>query len=73
VAVARNIEADIVGNVLQVVAHEGQTVTEGDVVVMLESMKMEIPVVSDYAGTLTKIIVKEGDVVKEHDVIAVVD
>jgi acetyl-CoA carboxylase biotin carboxyl carrier protein len=70
---AEKIEAEIVANVLKVVAHEGQTLHEGDTVVLLESMKMEIPVVSETSGILTKIAVKEGDVVQEHDLIAVVE
>jgi acetyl-CoA carboxylase biotin carboxyl carrier protein len=67
------ILAEIVANVLQVVGQEGQVVAEGDTVVILESMKMEIPVLTEYSGTLTKIAVKAGDVVQEHDLIAVVE
>ena len=67
------ILADIVGNVLQVVGREGQAVNEGDTVVILESMKMEIPVIAEEAGTLTRIAVSKGDVVQENDLIAVVE
>ncbi|HEU5473735.1 MAG TPA: biotin/lipoyl-binding carrier protein [Actinophytocola sp.] len=67
------ILAEIVANVLEVVGHEGQVVDEGDTVVILESMKMEIPVLTEHKGTLTKIAVKKGDVVQEHDLIAVVE
>ncbi len=67
------IRAEIVANVMSVVATAGEPIAEGDTVVILESMKMEIPVLSEYAGTLTSIEVKEGDVVQEHDLIAVVD
>ena len=67
------IRADMVANVMSVVAETGAHIDEGDTVVILESMKMEIPVLSEYTGTLTKIAVKEGDVVQEHDLIAVVD
>ncbi|RZS34035.1 biotin-dependent enzyme [Herbihabitans rhizosphaerae] len=70
---AEQIEAEIVANVLKVVAEEGQAVAEGDTVVILESMKMEIPVLTESAGTLSKLAVKEGDVVQEHDLIAVID
>jgi acetyl-CoA carboxylase biotin carboxyl carrier protein len=70
---AEEIHADIVANVLKVVGHVGDEVAEGATVVILESMKMEIPVVTESAGTLTKIAVKEGDVVQEHDLIAVVE
>jgi acetyl-CoA carboxylase biotin carboxyl carrier protein len=70
---AEEIHAEMVANVLKVVAQEGQSVGEGDTVVILESMKMEIPVLTETSGTLTKIAVKEGDVVQEHDLIAVVE
>jgi acetyl-CoA carboxylase biotin carboxyl carrier protein len=72
-SMAEEIHAEIVANVLKVVGHEGDAVAEGDTVVILESMKMEIPVLTESAGTLTKIAVKEGDVVQEHDLIAVVE
>jgi acetyl-CoA carboxylase biotin carboxyl carrier protein len=70
---AGKIEAEMVANVLKVVAHEGQNLAEGDTVVLLESMKMEIPVITESAGVLTRIAVNEGDVVQEHDLIAVVE
>src|SRR5690349_11039313 len=72
-AMAEEIHAEIVANVLKVMVKEGQVVDAGDTVVLLESMKMEIPVLTETAGTLTKIAVKEGDVVQEHDLIAVVE
>jgi biotin carboxyl carrier protein len=67
------IHAEMVANVLKVMVQEGQPVGEGDTVVILESMKMEIPVLTETSGTLTKIAVKEGDVVQEHDLIAVIE
>lgn len=70
---AEEIHAEMVANVLKVMVTEGQAVAEGDTVVILESMKMEIPVLTETSGTLTKIAVKEGDVVQEHDLIAVVE
>jgi biotin carboxyl carrier protein len=66
------IRAEMVANVWKVVAAEGQALTEGDVVVVLESMKMEIPVLAEAAGTLTRIAVTEGAVVQEGDLIAVI-
>ncbi len=51
---------------------EGAAVAVGDTVVILESMKMEIPVLTEQAGTVTQLGVAEGDVVQEGDVIAVV-
>lgn len=70
---AEQIRAEIVANVLNVVATEGARVAEGDTVVILESMKMEIPVITETEGVLTTIAVKVGDVVQENDLIAVVD
>jgi biotin carboxyl carrier protein len=60
-------------NVWQVLVAEGQAVATDDELVVLESMKMEIPVVAPQAGTVTSVNVVEGGVVQEGDVIAVVD
>ncbi|ADG89615.1 biotinylated protein TB7.3 [Thermobispora bispora] len=65
--------AEIVANVWKVVAQEGDVVKEGDTIVILESMKMEIPVVAEEPGTVTHIKVAEGDVVREGDLIAVIE
>lgn len=62
--------AEMVANVLRVEAEEGATVAPGDIVVLLESMKMEIPVMSEVAGVVTAIKVDAGDVVQEGDVLA---
>jgi biotin carboxyl carrier protein len=62
----------MVANVWQVVTSEGARVSEGDALVILESMKMEIPVVAETPGTVTKLAVAEGDVVQEGDLIAVI-
>ena len=70
---SKQVCADIVGSVMRVVAHEGDTITLDTDLVILESMKMEIPVRSEYAGTLVELKVHEGDVVQEGDVIAVVE
>jgi len=48
-------------------------VADGDTLVILESMKMEIPVLAESPGTLTRLAVAEGDVVQEGDLIAVID
>jgi acetyl-CoA carboxylase biotin carboxyl carrier protein len=63
--------APITGNVWQVLVAAGDTVAEGDVVVILESMKLEIPVESDAAGTVQEVLVAEGDAVGEDDVLLV--
>ena len=70
---AEEIRAEIVGNVLTVDRSVGDPVASGDTVVVLESMKMEIPVVTESAGVLSSIAVRAGDVVQEHDLIAVVE
>ena len=67
------VRAEMVANVWKVVAAEGQKVGAGDILVVLESMKMEIPVLAEEAGTLSKLHVAEGDVVQEGDLIAVLD
>jgi acetyl-CoA carboxylase biotin carboxyl carrier protein len=71
-AVAEEVRAEMVANVWKVVVSQGDTVEDGDTLVILESMKMEIPVVAETAGTVTELRVNEGDVVQEGDVIAVI-
>ena len=66
------VRAEMVANVWKVVAAEGDTIADGDTLVILESMKMEIPVLAETSGTLTKLAVAEGDVVQEGDLIAVI-
>jgi len=64
------IRAEMVANVWKVVAAQGDHVDDGDTLVILESMKMEIPVLAESAGTVTAMYVAEGDVVQEGDPIA---
>jgi biotin carboxyl carrier protein len=71
--VAEEIRAEMVANVWKIVVAEGEAVESGATLVILESMKMEIPVVTDSAGTVSALHVSEGDVVQEGDVIAVVE
>ena len=66
------VRAEMVANVWKVVATEGDQVEDGDILVILESMKMEIPVLAEAHGTLTKLHVAEGDVVQEGDLIATI-
>jgi acetyl-CoA carboxylase biotin carboxyl carrier protein len=66
------VRAEMVANVWKVVAAEGDSVDDGDTLVILESMKMEIPVLAEESGTLTKLAVAEGDVVQEGDLIAII-
>jgi acetyl-CoA carboxylase biotin carboxyl carrier protein len=67
------VRAEMVANVWQVVAAAGDSVADGDTLVILESMKMEIPVLTEGPGTVKKLAVAEGDVVQEGDLIAVIE
>ena len=67
------IRAEMVANVWKVVVAEGDQVEDGDTLVILESMKMEIPVVAEAPGSVTKLHVAEGDVIQEGDLIATLD
>jgi biotin carboxyl carrier protein len=69
---AEEIRAEMVANVWKVVANAGDEVAEGDTLVILESMKMEIPVLAESDGVV-QLAVNEGDVVQEGDLIAVID
>ena len=66
------VRAEMVANVWKVVAAEGDSVDDGDTLVILESMKMEIPVLAEESGTVTQLAVAEGDVVQEGDLIAII-
>jgi acetyl-CoA carboxylase biotin carboxyl carrier protein len=64
------VRAEMVANVWKVLVSEGDHVDEGDTLVILESMKMEIPILAEENGTVTKLHVAEGDVVQEDELIA---
>jgi acetyl-CoA carboxylase biotin carboxyl carrier protein len=66
-----DIEAHITGNVWKIEVAVGDTVEEGDTVVILESMKMEIPVEAEDEGTVKEILCEEGQSVSEGDVLVV--
>ncbi|GAB3774607.1 biotin carboxyl carrier protein [Nocardioides ginsengisegetis] len=63
------ILAEMVANVMSVAVSPGDAVAAGDTVVLLESMKMEIPVIAEAAGTVRGVKVGPGDVVQEGDVL----
>lgn len=69
----RNIKSEITGSLWKLVKGPGETVTEDEPIMVLESMKMEIPVVSDVAGRVKEVLVKEGDAVAEGQVVAVIE
>ena len=67
------VKAELVGNLWKIVTEVGQTVDEDDTLMILESMKMEIPITAPVAGTLTGILVKEGEVVQEGQTVATIE
>jgi biotin carboxyl carrier protein len=67
------VRAEMVANVWRVLVSEGDLVEDGDTLVILESMKMEIPVLAETVGVVSKLHVAEGDVVQEDELIAVID
>jgi biotin carboxyl carrier protein len=67
------IKAHITGVVFQIAAKAGDRVGAGDPVIVLESMKMEIPVEAPRAGVVKEITVQEGQTVQEGDTVAVLE
>lgn len=67
------IKASMAGNVWKIVVEEGETVEEDQDIVILESMKMEIPIPAEDEGTIKEIKVKEGDFVNEGDTLAIIE
>ena len=67
------IRAEMVANVWKVVAAEGDELEDGDTLVILESMKMEIPVEAPVAGTVSEVKVEPNDQIQEGDLIAVIE
>ena len=67
------IRAEMAANVWQVPAEVGATIAAGDVLVILESMKMVIPVEAERAGVITDVRVRPGDQVQDGDVLIVVE
>jgi acetyl-CoA carboxylase biotin carboxyl carrier protein len=63
------ILAEMVANVLAVPVAVDDAVAVGDTVVLLESMKMEIPVIAETTGKVRAVVVAPGDVVQEGDVL----
>jgi acetyl-CoA carboxylase biotin carboxyl carrier protein len=70
---AEDVKAHITGVVFQITSKVGDSLAAGDPVIVLESMKMEIPVEAPRAGTVKEITVAEGQTVQEGDTVAVLD
>ena len=69
----REVRAEITATVWQVVVAVGDRVAAGDTVVILESMKMEIPLEAPVAGVITRLAVRAGDQVRDGDVVAAIE
>jgi acetyl-CoA carboxylase biotin carboxyl carrier protein len=67
------IEAHITGTIWKIEVAVGDTVEEGDTVLILESMKMEMPVEAEDGGTIKEILVTEGQSVSEGDALVVLE
>ncbi|MCJ7425972.1 MAG: biotin/lipoyl-binding protein [Dehalococcoidales bacterium] len=68
-----NIEVPITGKITSVNVKPGTKVAEGDVLCLLEAMKMENPILAPVAGTVTKIELSVGQVVEVGDLVAVIE
>jgi acetyl-CoA carboxylase biotin carboxyl carrier protein len=71
--VATEVKAHITGTVWKIETPAGTKVNEGDTVIILESMKMEMPVEAPASGTIREIKIKEGEAVDEGKVLAIID
>jgi biotin carboxyl carrier protein len=71
--VAEEIRAELAATVWKVVVSEGDRVEDGDILVILESMKMDIPILSEVTGQVIELAVCEGDAIQEGDLIATVE
>jgi len=67
------IKSEITGTVWKLIAKPGDRVESGDTLVIVESMKMEIPVITEDPGTVKEILVKEKEPVAEGQVVAILD
>ncbi|MCY3859817.1 MAG: biotin/lipoyl-binding carrier protein [Gammaproteobacteria bacterium] len=68
-----NVESEVTGSVWKVQVEVGDNVAEGDVILILESMKMEIPVESPADGTVAELRVQPEEAVQEDQVVAVIE
>ncbi len=65
----KNIQSTMAGTVFNIVVQEGEDITAGQTVMILESMKMEIPVEAETSGKVAKVNAQIGDFVNEGDVL----
>ena len=67
------VESEVTGRVWKIITESGNKVSEGDTILILESMKMEIPLESPCDGTLIEILLAEGDPVIEEQAVAIIE
>ena len=67
------VKSEITGTVWQIKMQAGDTVASGDTLIVIESMKMEIPVIAEEGGTLVELLVQEKDPVAEGQVVAILE
>jgi acetyl-CoA carboxylase biotin carboxyl carrier protein len=70
---ATKVVTDVAGNVWKIVAKIGDKLEEDDTIMIMESMKMEIPVTAPKDGTLEEILVEEGEAIPEGETVATID
>lgn len=66
-------KTDVTGSVWKITTQVGQKLEAGEAVMIIESMKMEIPVIAEDGGTVVEYCVKEGDAISEGDVVAILE
>lgn len=69
----QELKSEVTGSIWKIETSVGQELGEGDTVLIIESMKMEIPLVAEEGGTLVEILVAEGDAIVEGQVLAIVE
>jgi|TARA_B110000003_G_C16480845_1_gene469493 acetyl-CoA carboxylase biotin carboxyl carrier protein len=68
-----NIKTEIQAIIWKIVVEVGQEIEENQEVIILESMKMEIPINSNYKGKIKEILVKEGDMIDEDEIVIILE
>ena len=67
------VESEVTGRIWKIITESGNEVSEGDTILILESMKMEIPVEAPCDGTLLEILLSEGESVVEEQAVAIIE
>jgi acetyl-CoA carboxylase biotin carboxyl carrier protein len=67
------VRSDVTGSVWKLLKQPGEHIAAGDEIMLIESMKMEIPVIAEEDGTLAELLVAESDPVQEGQIVATVD